>query len=203
MNATSLLRLPFAALVALVLCSGLFWVLNSLVGAKLNPNDEVKAVRINFTRIRPSSPVVTKQQHEIQRRPPPLVPRVPKISLANSSAPNNVVMLSPSFNPNASLSPMGLSVGSDQDVLPLVRIPPQYPMRAEEMGIQGWVIVQFDISKIGTVIHAVVIEAKPRGIFDRAALRAIVHWRYSPQIEDGAPVERVGVRTMIRFELSK
>lgn len=203
MESTPLIRFPFAVIVALVLSSGLFWVLNHLVGGHLNPNDEVKAVRINFTRIPPSSPIVTKPQHEVQRHPPPVVPQVPKLSLQNNSMSNNVVMLSPSFNPNAQLSPMGLSVGSDQDVLPLVRIPPQYPMRAQEMGIQGWVIVQFDISKIGTVIHPVVVRSHPKYIFDRAALQAIRHWRYSPQIENGAPVERVGVRTMIRFELSK
>ena len=41
----------------------------------------------------------------------------------------------------------------------------------------------------------------PKGVFDAAALKAIARWRYTPKIEGGVPVERVGLQTVIRFQL--
>ena len=43
--------------------------------------------------------------------------------------------------------------------------------------------------------------AKPANIFNDAALKAISRWRYNPKVENGQPVERRGVRTIIRFDL--
>ena len=39
-------------------------------------------------------------------------------------------------------------------------------------------------------------------MFDDAALKAIARWRYNPKVEDGVAVERVGVQTVIRFQLA-
>jgi protein TonB len=43
----------------------------------------------------------------------------------------------------------------------------------------------------------------PKNVFDDAALKAIARWRYNPKIEGGVAVERVGVRTIIRFVLEQ
>jgi protein TonB len=48
-----------------------------------------------------------------------------------------------------------------------------------------------------------VVEAQPKGVFDDAALKAIARWRYNPRVEGGVAVERVGVRTIIRFVLEQ
>jgi protein TonB len=98
---------------------------------------------------------------------------------------------------------MSLTAGSDQDVLPLVRIAPDYPARAAARGIEGWVIVQFTITPTGSVRDPVVVEAMPKNVFDDAALKAIARWRYNPKVEGGVAVERVGVRTIIRFVLEQ
>jgi protein TonB len=63
------------------------------------------------------------------------------------------------------------------------------------------VIVQFTISATGSVKDLIVVEAKPEGIFDEAAMRAVARWRYNPKVEEGVAVERVGVQTMITFKL--
>ena len=83
----------------------------------------------------------------------------------------------------------------------MVRVNPQYPIRAEERGIEGWVELEFTISEAGTVKEARVIAAKPRGVFDRSALRAIKKWKYNPKVEDGKPVERPGVTVRLTFDL--
>jgi len=91
---------------------------------------------------------------------------------------------------------------SDSDVIPVVRVSPQYPLRASERGIEGWVAVEFTISKLGTVKDPKVFDSHPSSIFDRAALKAIRKWKYNPKIEDGEPVERPGVKVRLRFDLS-
>ena len=90
---------------------------------------------------------------------------------------------------------------SDTDIVPIVRVNPQYPLRASERGIEGWVEVQFTISRAGTVKDPVVLNAKPQNMFNRAALRAIRKWKYNPKIEDGEPVERPGVKVRLTFQL--
>lgn len=92
--------------------------------------------------------------------------------------------------------------GADQDVIKVVGIPPEYPSRALVEGIEGWVRVRFTISATGSVRDAIVVAAQPRGIFDEAAMTAIARWRYNPRVIDGIAVERVGVETLVEFELT-
>ena len=90
-----------------------------------------------------------------------------------------------------------------REILPLVSIPPDYPPRALAQGIEGWVRIQFTISVNGSVKDAIVVAADPENVFDQAALAAIARWRYNPRIVNGQAVERVGVQTEIRFELTE
>jgi protein TonB len=92
---------------------------------------------------------------------------------------------------------------ADSDVAPIVRVLPVYPARAQERGIEGYVIVEFTIAADGTVKDAFVLESEPSKIFDRAALRAIRKWKYKPKVEDGVAMERSGNRIRLPFELEK
>ena len=67
---------------------------------------------------------------------------------------------------------------------------PQYPIRASERGIEGWVVLEFTITETGTVRNPKVMDAKPKRIFDRAAIQAIRKWKYRPRVIDGVAVER-------------
>jgi protein TonB len=89
-------------------------------------------------------------------------------------------------------------IGQDRDVIPLVRIPPDYP---PGLNTEGWVKVQYSITAAGTVDDPFVVDASPKGVFDAAALKAIARWRYTPKVEGGVAVERVGLQTVIRFQL--
>jgi protein TonB len=91
--------------------------------------------------------------------------------------------------------------GMDTDAIPYVRIEPTYPRAALARGIEGWVRVQFSVTASGAVTDVQIIEADPPRLFDKAALDAVRQWRYRPKIVDGRPEERVGLQTLIRFEL--
>ena len=95
------------------------------------------------------------------------------------------------------------SGGSDRDAVPLVRIEPDHPMRARQRGIEGWVQVQFDVSRAGTVENAVVVASNPPRIFDDAAVQAVLKWKYNPKIQNGATVARQGLQVVFPFEMEK
>ena len=81
-------------------------------------------------------------------------------------------------------------------------MPPNYPARARERGTEGWVDLEFTVSKDGTTRDAVVRAAEPTGTFDRAALDAVKRWRYEPRVVAGTVVEQ-RVEARLRFRLSE
>lgn len=96
-----------------------------------------------------------------------------------------------------------LKPGVERDVsLPIVKVAPIYPDRAIKEGIEGHVLLEFVVTETGAVRDAVVVDAKPNGVFEQAALKAVAKFKYKPRIVDGMPVETVGVRNRIDFEIS-
>ena len=84
-----------------------------------------------------------------------------------------------------------------------MRIEPDYPARAAQRGIEGYVVVKFTITPAGTIKDATVIDAEPKGMFDSAAIDAVSRWKYRPKMEHGVAVERSGVQVRLAFQLEK
>ena len=63
-------------------------------------------------------------------------------------------------------------------------------------------IVEYTVTKQGTTRDIHVVEAKPTGIFDRAAIQSAAKYKYKPRVVDGNPIEVPGVQTKITFVLS-
>ena len=83
--------------------------------------------------------------------------------------------------------------------MPIFKVPPIYPRRAQERGIEGCVMLEFIVTKVGSVRDPVVLWSIPSGIFDRAAMRSAMKFKYKPQIRDGEPIEVKGVLNQITF----
>ena len=79
---------------------------------------------------------------------------------------------------------------------------PKYPDIAKRSGLEGAVIVEFVIDTTGDVVpgSAKVIQARPEGIFEQAALEAIYKWKFSPGIQRDRKV-RVRWQQPIIFKL--
>lgn len=60
----------------------------------------------------------------------------------------------------------------------LVYVPPSYPPEAAIKGLEGWVIVEFTVEPNGQVTRPKVIESSPKRIFDRAAIHAVLKWKF-------------------------
>ncbi len=81
-------------------------------------------------------------------------------------------------------------------------VAPTYPPRARERGVEGWVELEFTVTKDGTTRDASIRAAEPTGIFDRAAMEAIRRWRYEPRVINGTIVDQ-RVEMRLRFRLSE
>ena len=86
---------------------------------------------------------------------------------------------------------------------PRVRINPAYPRNAAINNIEGFVTLIYDITPMGTTENIRVVEAKPRGVFEKNAKKALRKWKYSPTIVDNKAVGIFGESVTLQFRLEQ
>ena len=77
---------------------------------------------------------------------------------------------------------------------------PVYPPQALRNGVEGWVELEFTVTETGAVGDVLVLDSKPGGVFERAAIDAVAAWRFRPRTVNGRPVQQRSNIT-IRFEV--
>ncbi len=88
----------------------------------------------------------------------------------------------------------------DSPPVPIVQIPPIYPLSARMKGIEGWVVVRFIVDENGYVRHIQIVDSKPKGVFESAVIRCVSQWRFKPATLEGIKVKTL-VQTKISFKL--
>ena len=198
-------RYVIAGVLALSMTFLLLWGMQKLIaGGNEVMTDPAKGNVLDFIRLKKDETIVKKERK-------PQKPAKPKESPPQMTAPPmqqsnpNVNATKSSFSADIQAD-TGLSSGLnldsyDGDYLPIVKVAAIYPRRAQSRGIEGFVIVEFVVTKTGAVSNAVVVKAKPEGIFDRAALNAVAKFKYKPRVIDGVAMEVAGVQNKISFEI--
>ena len=79
---------------------------------------------------------------------------------------------------------------------------PIYPENIQESGIQGHVVLHYDVDTKGEVTNIRITESVPSGVFDSAAVSTLRSWRFSPEVLDGVKQRSPDVRSKISFSLS-
>ena len=103
--------------------------------------------------------------------------------------------------PNLGFKGKKAGVFADGSYVPIFQVPPVYARRALERGIEGCVMLKFTVTKVGSTRDPSVEWAVPPGIFDRAAMRSALKYKYKPQIRDGEAIEVPNVRTVVIFKI--
>ncbi|HIF9454885.1 TPA: energy transducer TonB [Photobacterium damselae] len=218
-----MLRVLMAFPLAILLAGGLFtfmaWMVDN--GSRQEP-ESTPPLSFNM--------VMVEQESEVQRRqrvvpPKPEAPKPPPQVMPSQSKPTSVSTL-----PVASISSLGLdtsisgiavsapkfgkiegtanlgagiNVGSNQQAMPLYRVEPRYPARALKQGAEGYVVLQFTIDTQGRPSDISVVEAKPRRLFERDAMRALRKWKYQAKVIDGQAVEQPGQTVKLEFKINQ
>ena len=134
-------------------------------------------------------------------KPPETPPETPpqEMDNVNPDAPT-ISVAPPTVATDTSIGgPGGMNI-AEGDYLPIVRVAPVYPARALSRGLEGFVDLQFTVTTAGTVKDPIVLQSTS-SLFERAALRAVLKFKYKPRVVDGVPVEVPGVKTRISFQL--
>jgi len=143
-------------------------------------------------------------QKQIQR-PTIARPNLPVDLNPNLPRLPNSIALDPLSNFSMKMEmPQGLFSTSELDhpLQTLVRLPASYPMRARRLGIEGWVKLEFIVTREGRVRDIKVVEAEPTGVFESSATRSVSQYRFKPGTVDGNAVA-VRVVTTIRFKMEE
>lgn len=200
------LRLPVAVVLACGVTFGLFWAMQALVGVEGKLEEGKTPFSVDFVRLRRDTTPQEKIRERPKREKPEQPPPPPDISMSKASLDpgEGVASMAPDIDASQAVEGgMGGGGGSDRDVVPLVRIKPEYPIQARQRNIEGWVVVEFTISKIGSVKNARVVAANPPGVFNQNAVQAVRKWKYNPKIENGVAVERTGVQAQLDFTMDQ
>lgn len=199
-------RIVASALVALLVTFGLFYLMQALIALREGrPQGEVTGRVIDFVRLKKDSDLDLKKRRLPKKQKPEEPPPPPDIDMAKAPKPTNqqlgTVGIMGGFDLDLQGGPQLGAAVSDREAVPIVRVAPQYPDRANRRGIEGWVLLGFTITETGGVRDPVVLDAEPGGIFNRSALRAVAKFKFHPKLVDGTPVEQPNQRISIKYEL--
>ena len=201
-------RVISSVLAASAVTFGLFFLMNSLVAF----NDDVNLKEDKQLRFMDVVEDIDEQppqrmERKVEKPPeveaPPPEMETPQVDI---EGPNKLNLSIGRANSGAGvdLGSIDLGPSQDGDYLPLVRVQPQYPRRAQERGIEGYVIVELTVSEDGTVPpdSIIIIEAEPQGYFERAAAKAAEKFKYKPKVVNGKPQKVTGVKYRFSFDLA-
>ncbi len=154
----------------------------------------------------------TPEDSPVEERPKPqFEPPTPPPVMAR----NNVTPVIAQVNTDFNYQPIGLKISDggskmglmkglpDSDARPIVRVTPNYPIDAARKGIEGWVVLAFDINEIGAVINVKVLDSAPKRIFDKAAKKALRKWKYRAKSVDGEQVSQRNFTVQLDFNMSQ
>ena len=192
-------KLPLVIIVALIVNVGMFTAIEYMVGKnQIRLTDVAEFDISNFIRVAEQSrPVSSRRDAKAPQKPQQEMQQdISKLSASSSSIGD--VSFSVDM-PDIDID-MGGSIHIARELTPLVRIPANYPVSALTKRIEGFVEMRFTVTETGSVANPEVLRASPPGVFDRAARRAVLKWKYQPQMVDGKPTPVI-TYTRLVFQL--
>lgn len=191
-------RLPLIILTALFVNVFLFTMIELMVGSKRVRLTETSDFNIaNFIRMQ-------EQSREVRSRREPDAPQKPQQEMQQDLQRLSETSTGGSIGFSVDMPEIDIDLGGGiqiaRELTPMVRIPPEYPIIARQRQIGGFVDLRFTVTETGSVADPEVLRASPAGVFERAARRAVLRWKYQPQMVDGKPVAVV-TYTRIIFEM--
>lgn len=199
-----LVRLASFAIGSALITAALLWMMQYLIVTGVQAVTEEHTFRfVDFVRVQRDERVQTKEDRVEKlpeaQAPPTMQPQRQFDDVDGMGTGAGVIGVSaPRISHEVNLSREGFF--SDGDYMPIVQVAPQYPRRAADLGLEGFVILEFTVTREGTVRDPRVLQSSHE-IFDRSAIDAVLRFRYRPRVIDGEPVEVPGVRFRITFEL--
>ena len=196
-------RYAFSVVIGTVVTLSLLFVMHLLIAsgktALTKPRDRAK---LEFVRVKRNESLnVEDFTPEKPPKPPETPPETPPQDMDNMD-PNapTINIAPPTVATNMDIGgPGGMNI-AEGDYLPIVRVAPVYPARALSRGLEGYVDLSFTVTMAGTVREPGIL-VSTSSLFERAATRAVLKFKYKPRVVDGIPVDVTNVKTRISFQI--
>ncbi|GAK22269.1 LOW QUALITY PROTEIN: ferric siderophore transport system, periplasmic binding protein TonB [Vibrio sp. JCM 19052] len=202
-----LLALPASILIAVSLFSFMAWMVDK--GNQRAPQPS-EAVRFDMVMVENDADVQRRQRSVPEQPEPPKAPEPMDLSQAETQVePMSQVTPISALGLNTALDGIAISAPNLKGTmatskhLPLYRVDPRYPSKALKRKMEGYVVMRFTIDATGRPKDIEVIDAKPKRIFEKEAIRALKKWKYQPKVEDGVSIEQFGQTAKVEFKLAK
>lgn len=199
----NLFRLFIGALLAVPVAGGLFFIMQYLIAMSDPKIDDSKQRRLADIHM-PEREIETnlKEQKpdkvDDPEEPPPDLD-TPDVDMDMDV---EVVNLAPAAQVDVSISSSGMATG-DGEYLPIVKVAPIYPRRAQTRGISGYCIVEYTVTASGAIRDPKAVDCEPAGVFEKASLKASLKFKYKPRVVDGVAIEVGGVQNKFTYELEQ
>ncbi|MCY4477951.1 MAG: TonB family protein [Gammaproteobacteria bacterium] len=181
----------------------LLWVMQFLIATGQAAITEALDARfVDFVRVKREETV--EQKEEKPERPPEVddqPPDLPQQDMDNSDFDSAVAVSVPNPNMDVGLdSELGDFSLAEGDYLPIVKVAPMYPRRAQSRGLEGYCDLQFTVTPLGTTADVSVIECTS-SLFERASVQALLKFKYKPRVVNGTAIAVPGLRHRITFQI--
>ena len=203
----NIVRLSIGILIGLVVTAALFWFMQYLIEtADRELNEGASGHLIDFVRLKRDESIQRRQLKPKKPPPPdapPPQPPTPQLDNLNPNAEKIAISAAPVETDIEMSGGFSLGVG-EGDYLPIVKVAPIYPQRALSRGVEGFCVVQYTVTRQGTIRDPFVIEDQcTSSLFHRASVQAAMKFKYKPRVIDGQAVEVPGVQNKFTYEITQ
>jgi len=200
-------RMFIGIILGIVITAALFWFMQYLIEtADRELNEGASTNLVDFVRLKRDESIQRRQLKPKKPPPPdapPPQPPTPQLDNLNPNAEKIAISAAPVETDIEMSGGFSLGVG-EGDYLPIVKVAPIYPQRALSRGIEGFCVVQYTVTRQGTIRDPFVIEDQcTSSLFHRASIQAAMKFKYKPRVIDGQAVEVPGVQNKFTFEIEE
>jgi len=198
-------RYAFSIVIGTVVTLSLLFIMHLLIeyGESAVTKERTRH-NLDFVRVKRNEALNTEDfTPEKPPKPPETPPETPPQDMDNvdPNAPT-INIAAPTMTVDSNIGgPSGMNI-AEGDYLPIVRVAPVYPARALSRGLEGHVDLSFTVTSAGTVRDPIIMFSTS-SLFERAATRAVLKFKYKPRVVDGIPVDVPNVKTRITFRIEK
>jgi protein TonB len=200
-------RMLFGIVIGVVVTAALFWFMQYLIEtADRELNEGASGHLVDFVRLKRDESIQRRQLKPKKPPPPdapPPQPPTPQLDSLNPNAEKIAISAAPVETDIEMSGGFSLGVG-EGDYLPIVKVAPIYPQRALARSIEGYCVVQYVVTKNGTIRDPFVVEDQcTSSLFHRASIQASLKFKYKPRVVDGQAVEVPGVQNKFTYEIQE